>query len=123
MGLFSFLSSESSSSSSSSQTTNNTDQRVAADNSGIAVGQGGSFVNEFSPGVQDVFKSLIDFSSGAVTKSSNTVQEALAANTALTQSATNNAQLGQTSILTNPTFVWGLVALGGLALFLSFRKR
>jgi len=121
MGLFSLFSNDSKSSSSTSQTTNNTDQRTAADNSGIAVGQGGSYVNEFSSGIENILGKMIDFSAGTVTKSQNTVHEALAANTNLSTAATNNAQLGQTSILTNPTLIWGLVAIAGI-IFLSKRK-
>lgn len=123
MGLFSSLfSMDSQSSSTSSQTTNNTDNRVASDNGGIAIGSGGTYENNFSKEVADVLKSMIDFSSGAVTKSQNTTQEALAANTALSTAATNNAQLGQTSILTNPTLIWGLVAIAGVFLIVKMKK-
>lgn len=122
VGLFSFLSPESNSSSSTSQTTNNTDQRVAADNGGVSVGAGGTYNNNFSKEVADTFKAMIDFSSGAITKSQNTVEEALAANSNLTTQATNNAQLGQTSILTNPTLIWGLVAIAGIFLIVKMKK-
>jgi hypothetical protein len=107
-----------SSESSTTQTTQNYDQRVAADNAGIAIGPGSSYSNNFSDAVANVLTKMIDFSAGTVSKAVDTTQQALTANTALSTAATNNAQLGQSSLLTNPTLVWGVVlAVAAIAYF------
>jgi hypothetical protein len=110
-----------SSESSTTQTTQNYDQRVAADNSGIAIGPGSSYTNEFSEAVANVLTKMIDFSSGTINKAVDTAAQAVSSNTALASQTANNAQLGQTSILTNPALIFGVVAAIGLIVFIKRR--
>lgn len=119
---FNLFGASSESSSNTTQNTQNYDQRVAADNAGIAIGPGSSYNNNFSDQVANVLTKMIDFSAGTVSKAVETTSQAVNANTALSTAAANNAQLGQTSILTNPTLIWGLVAIAGVFLFVKLKK-
>ena len=73
---------------------------------------------------------VIDFSGGVVRAAGQIISESNAAQiqtstNALQQSnqAINNAQLGQTSILTNPATLFAIVAGIGLVAFFAFRRK
>jgi ElaB/YqjD/DUF883 family membrane-anchored ribosome-binding protein len=130
-----------SSSSSSSEATTSTSQPVTADNSGIAIGQGASYTNDFGTGAQAVVQKVLDFSGNVLsaaesiisneqanalqisTNSLNSAGASLSASNATASNAIQNAQLGQSSILTNPATLIAIVAAVGLVAFLALRKR
>lgn len=73
---------------------------------------------------------MIDFSGNVVNRAGSIISEANAAQlqtstNALQQSnqAVNNAQLGQTSILTNPATLIAIVGAVGLIAYFAFRRK
>lgn len=126
--------SKGSSSSETSQSTSSADNRIGADNGAIVISGGGSYNNSFSPDVahtvSDVIGRVLDFSGGVVNAAGSIINESSAgehqiASAALAQSnqVANNAQLGQSSLFTNPATLAAIVAVVGLFIYLSMKKR
>jgi len=122
---------DSSSSTASSQ--QNYDNRVAADGGAIAIGAGGSYVNTFSSDVAGTLTSIIDrvlnFSGDVLSKGSDLVSAQVAAGERTTANAissnqqiSQNAQLGNSSLLTQLMPIMAIGAVG-LIIFSSFRKK
>lgn len=119
-----------SSSSETSQSTSSADNRIAADGQSIVVASGGTYNNSFSDQVGSVISKVLDFSGGVVNKAGSVIDEALhgqqQANTSalqLSNQVANNAQLGQTSILTNPATLAAIVGAIGLIAYIAMRKK
>lgn len=123
---------QSASTQSTSATTTNQD--VAAQSSGIAIGAGASYVNDFSPevaqAVSNVVTGAFNFSGKAIDALGLTSSQSVAGSNAAVASAnqianqaTNNAQLGQSSLLTNPAVIFGAIAVIGIIAFLIIRKK
>lgn len=122
------------SSSSQATTSTTTSQDVAAQSSGIAVGAGASYVNEFDPNVaaaiESAFNGVFNFAGNTVAALNTNTSAALASVSAASQNvgsvaseAINNAQLGQSSILTNPAvLIAGVVAIGLIVYFATKRR-
>lgn len=113
------MSTKSDSRSSSSQSTTSEDNRIAND-SGIVVASGGTYTNNLPAGAVDIFKQVLDFSGGILTKSASIVdnavlgQQQLASKTIDTQNAVaQNAQLGNASFFTTnaPFIIAAVVAI------------
>jgi hypothetical protein len=124
----------SSSTSQQATTSTTTDQQVAADNAGVAIGAGASYVNDFSPAVADAFTNAIDgvfnFAGNTVaalnTNTSQALQSVSAAaqsNSAIASNAVNAAQLGASSILTNPALLIAGVVVIGLVVYFATKRR
>lgn len=146
LSLTDFQPDDGSSSSSSQATTSTSDSHaVAADNAGVAIGAGASYVNEFSPdaanSLDKAIANVFNFAGNTVAALNTNTSQALqtvsaaaanassissnAANNAsnLASEALNNTQLGQTSILTNPAvLIAGVVAIG-LIVYFSTKRR
>lgn len=127
-------SSDSSSSSSQATTSTTTNQDVAASNSGIAVGAGASYVNTFNPDVaktvSDVVDKVFNFAGNVVSAAGNLTSAEQAASAAAlsaaqqqSNQAINNAQLGNSSIFTNPAVIFGLVGALGLVVYLIVKRK
>jgi hypothetical protein len=120
--------------SSSSQATTSTSQDVANSGAqGVAVGAGGSYVNEFSPdvatAVENAFSDVFNFAGNTVaalnTNTSAALQSVSAAaqsNTALAANAVSTTQLGTSSLFTNPATLLAGVVVVGLIMYFAFKK-
>jgi hypothetical protein len=134
------------SNSSSSQATSETNQQVAAQGGGgsgdtVSIGSGASYVNEFSPDVAQAVNSAINgvfnFAGNVVNAMGQTTstiaQNSNAAIGAVTNAAQNasnvssealnNSQLGQTSILTNPVVIFGIVGVLGIFAYIITKRK
>ena len=124
----------SSSSSSQATTSTTTSQDVAAQSSGVAVGAGATYVNEFDPNVaaaiESAFNGVFNFAGNTVAALNTNTSAALSSVAAANQSigslaseVSNNAQLGSSSLLTNPALlIAGVVAIGLLVYFATKRR-
>ncbi len=130
-----------SSSSSTSQATTSETSTISANNQGVAIGPGSSYVNDLSPAAVSIVNRAFDFSSGVLSQgqqilsdalvksaneslaSQNFAASALAQGQATNLAALNSAQLGQTSILTNPATLIGIVAVLGIIAYITLKRR
>lgn len=126
----------SSSSSSSTQTfteTNNLDNRVAAAEEGVALGQGATLniTDNFNEGVQEAFQAILNTAENAVGASLELVEKSVSKN----QETTNNAlasisqsvsekNLGSATILKDVVPLIGLAVAGGVGFLIigMFKK-
>lgn len=83
------------SSSSSSSTTNNVDNRVAADNGAISLGQGATFVNEFPEEVSEFAKDLTDIVLKSVETSNSAVNQSIEGVKAIAEREQSSALFAQ----------------------------
>ena len=89
-------SSSSSQTTSTSSTTNTTD--IGAQGGGIAIGAGGSYIEDLSPNAVSVINRVVDFSGGVLEKASQIISDAQAAAAASVLQAEN---LGQNAVNAN----------------------
>lgn len=129
---------ENNSQSSQATTSTTTSQDVAEEGSGVSVGAGASYVNTFNPDVaatvQDAIDNVFGFGANVLNNATQEVTaNSNAAISAVTQAsnnsnstaseALNNAQLGQSSLFTNPAVIFGIVAVVGIFAFLITKRR
>lgn len=121
------MSSSSKSEQTSQQSTASYDQRIANE-SGIVVGPGGTYTQNFPTQAVDIVSKVLDFSGGVIKNAGNIVDESIKSSEAAAQGLiTSNRQLQTQSQLGNagllpqiiPVLVIGAI---GLVIFLGFRK-
>lgn len=134
LSMTDFQTPDNTSSSSQATTSTTTNQDVANQGAGVAIGAGANYVNEFSPDVASTVDKAItgifDFAGNTVAAlNTNTsaalqsVSAAAQANNSLAANAVSATQLGATSILTNPALlIAGVVAIGLIAYFATKRR-
>lgn len=100
--------------SSSSAETRNTDNRVAADGSGIAIGQGASYINEFPEEVGDFARQLGDIVMASVKTSDNAVKTSIEGLQAVTQREQSSALFAQDILekITPIALILGVTVIG-----------